>query len=101
MGSLLEGAVFIDAGNVWLKNQSDARPGGEFEFKTFWKQMAVATGVGIRLDLQFVLVRLDLGIPLRKPYNAEGNRWVVDEISIDKDWRRDNLIWNIAIGYPF
>src|SRR5690606_27379623 len=99
MGGFLKGAVFVDAGNVWLKNESDARPGGEFEFKSFFSQLAVSAGVGLRIDVEFVLIRFDLGMPLRKPYVEDP--WVVDEIDFGKSWRKDNLVLNIAIGYPF
>ncbi len=101
MGPYFEGAVFVDLGNVWLKNTSDARPGGEFNFDTFLSQMAVNTGFGIRLNLDFVIVRLDLGIPLAIPYRGEGDRWVGDKMSFSRDYRKDYLIWNLAIGYPF
>ncbi len=101
MGQYLEGAVFLDIGNVWLKNKSEARPGGEFLWNSFINQMAVAGGFGLRLNFDFVIVRVDLGIPFRIPYYPEGERWVVDKISIEKNWRHDNLLWNFAIGYPF
>lgn len=99
MGGFLKGAVFIDAGNVWLKNESEARPGGNFEFKSFFSQMAVSAGLGLRIDVEFVLIRFDLGFPLRKPYVEDP--WVIDEIDFGKSWRKDNLVLNIAIGYPF
>ncbi len=101
MGPYFEGAVFVDLGNVWLKNASEARPGGEFNFDTFLSQMAVNTGFGVRLNLDFVIVRLDLGIPLSIPYRAEGDKWVGDKMSFSRDYRKDYLIWNLAIGYPF
>ena len=101
MGGFLKGAVFIDAGNVWLKNKSEARPGGEFEFKSFLNQLAVSAGLGLRIDVDFVLIRFDLGIPLRKPYLDNKSRWVFDEMNFGKSWRKENLVLNIAIGYPF
>jgi outer membrane protein assembly factor BamA len=91
----------VDAGNVWLQNASPNRPGGEFKFDSFLKQTAVATGVGLRIDLEFLVVRFDLAFPLRIPSRPEGDRWVLDKISIDKEWRQDNLLLNFAIGYPF
>jgi outer membrane protein assembly factor BamA len=97
----LYGAVFIDAGNVWLKNADTARRGGEFSGR-FLSELAVGAGVGLRLDIQLFVVRLDVGIPLRKPWLNPGNRWVIDQIKFnDKDWRGENIIYNIAIGYPF
>jgi len=100
LGGYFRGALFVDAGNVWLKNASESRPGGEFEWDSFLSQLAVSTGVGLRIDIDFVVVRFDLAFPIRKPA-GEDRGWVVDEISIDKNWRRENLILNFAIGYPF
>lgn len=101
MGGYFKGAVFVDAGNVWLKNQSDKRPGGEFKFNSFFSELAVSAGVGLRIDVQFVLIRFDLAFPIRKPYMPEGERWVASDIDFSKNWRKENLILNIAIGYPF
>lgn len=100
--SVLKGALFTDAGNVWLVRSNEFTPGGEFDIKRFYKEIAMGVGFGFRIDLSFFLLRLDLSIPVRKPYREEGNRWVFDEISLgNKQWRRDNLIYNIAVGYPF
>lgn len=95
----LYGALFIDAGNVWLKNEDPDRPGAKFS-KDFLKQLAVGTGVGIRLDIQILVIRLDVAFPLRKPW--EENPWVINQIRLLKsEWRKDNVIYNLAIGYPF
>lgn len=100
--SVLKGAVFVDAGNVWLMRKSDALPGGEFNRRQFYTQLAVGTGFGFRIDLSFFVLRFDLGMPLRKPYLPEGQRWVANEIHFgERDWRKKNLVLNIAIGYPF
>lgn len=97
----LNAAVFADAGNVWLVNEDPERPGGKFS-KDFVKEIAVGAGVGLRLDFNILLLRLDLAMPLRVPYFEEGDRWTFDRIDFgDRNWRRDNLILNIAIGYPF
>jgi len=101
LGSFFEGAIFTDIGNVWLLEENAERPGGKFNWDDFGKEMAVATGVGIRLDLSAILIRLDVAFPGRLPYLPEGERWVFDKVSFSRDWRRDNLIWNIGIGYPF
>jgi len=97
---ILEGAVFIDAGNIWLYRKNPYKPGAEFS-KDFLKQLAVGTGAGIRLDFSFFLIRLDVAFPLRKPFLV-GNEWVIDQIDFtNKSWRGDNIIYNLAIGYPF
>lgn len=100
--NIIRGAFFLDAGNIWLINEDETRPGGKFFFSEFYKQIAVGTGFGIRLDVTFFVLRLDLGMPLRKPFLPENERWVIRDIDFtDPFWRRDNLILNIAIGYPF
>lgn len=100
--SFLKGAVFVDAGNIWLIREDDERPGGLFRKDEFLEQLAVGTGAGLRFDFNFFVLRFDLAFPLRKPYLPENERWVFDQIDLaSPDWRSDNLILNIAIGYPF
>lgn len=97
----LNAAVFADAGNVWLINEDPARPGGKFS-KNFAQEIAVGAGVGLRLDFSILILRLDLAMPLRIPYYEKGERWTFDKIDFGSGaWRKDNLILNIAIGYPF
>lgn len=100
-------AAFVDAGNIWLINDEfddngkNLRPGGKFS-KEFLSEIAVGAGVGLRLDFSILILRLDLAMPLRVPYYEKGDRWAFDRINFgDSSWRRDNLILNIAIGYPF
>jgi outer membrane protein insertion porin family len=99
--SILNGAVFLDAGNVWLYNQSKDQTGAKFT-KDFLKQLAVDAGVGFRVDLTILLLRLDVAIPLRKPYLPEGQRTVINQIDFGSStWRKQNIIYNLAIGLPF
>lgn len=100
-------AAFVDAGNIWLINDDiddkgvNTRPGGKFS-KDFLTEIAVGAGVGLRLDFSILVLRLDLAMPLRVPYYEKGDRWTFDRINFgDSSWRKDNLILNIAIGYPF
>ena len=102
-GQYLEGAIFVDAGNVWTYSSEVANfgPGAQFT-KSFYEQIAIGTGVGVRVDLSYFLIRLDLATPLRKPYQVNGSEWVINQIDFgSKDWRKQNLIFNIAVGYPF
>lgn len=95
------GALFVDAGNIWLYNESANKPGAKFT-SDFLKQLAVGTGFGIRVDISVLVLRLDLAFPLRKPWLPETERWVIDKIALgDRQWRKENLIFNLAIGYPF
>ncbi|KAA9040656.1 BamA/TamA family outer membrane protein [Ginsengibacter hankyongi] len=101
INNILEGAFFVDAGNIWLYNKDIHRPGGEFT-KDFLNQLAVGTGVGLRLNLTILLLRIDLATPLRDPWLPQGSRWVINKINFrNRDWRRKNLVLNLAIGYPF
>ncbi len=97
-----KGALFADAGNVWLYKSSPVNTGDPFRFSGFMNEMAVGAGVGARFDVSFFILRFDLAIPLRKPWLEDGHRWVTDLIDFtDPSWRRENLVLNIAIGYPF
>ena len=99
--SVINGAVFIDAGNIWLYNKDPLRPGAEFN-SDFLNQFAVGAGVGLRADVTFLVLRLDMAFPLRKPYLPNGQRWVINQVDFgNSTWRSDNLLLNIAIGYPF
>ncbi|MEL1253071.1 BamA/TamA family outer membrane protein [Flavobacterium sp. DGU38] len=99
--SIVRGAAFIDAGNIWLVNADPNKPGAEFS-KDFMKEIAVGAGVGLRFDVSFFILRTDLAFPLRKPYLPDGERWVIKDIDFGSgSWRKENLILNIAIGYPF
>ncbi|SMP31543.1 Outer membrane protein assembly factor BamA [Algoriphagus winogradskyi] len=98
--SLLKGALFMDAGNIWLMNENEALPGGKFT-SDWWNQLAVGTGFGLRVDIEFFVIRFDLATPLRIPYLEEGERWGNSFDVGSKTWRKQNLIFNFAIGYPF
>ncbi len=98
----IKGALFLDVGNVWLIRDDPSRPSGQFKVNQFLQQLALGTGTGIRLDFDFFAIRADLGIPIYKPYNNDGERWISQfPESGFKDWRQNNWVWNIAIGYPF
>ncbi len=99
--SIFDGAVFVDAGNVWLKNEDPNRPGSKFTGK-FLSQLAIGAGVGLRVDVSILVLRLDVAFPIRKPWLAENQRWVLDDIRFgSKTWRQENLIFNLGIGFPF
>jgi len=97
----IKGALFVDAGNIWLLRDNPDFPGGKFS-NSFYKEIAADAGVGLRLDFSILILRLDLGFPIRKPWYPEGDRWRFNDINIgDPTWRKENLILNLAIGYPF
>lgn len=92
---VLEGGAFIDAGNIWTIHNYENQPGGMFHFDTFWKQIAMAYGVGLRFDFTYFLLRLDLGLKAYNPARDQ-QRWPI----IHPDWHRD-ATFHFAVGYPF
>lgn len=91
----LHGALFLDAGNVWLMRDDQGHPGGKFELSKFFDQLALGTGFGFRYDLEFLVLRLDLGIGIHAPYDTGKSGYY----NIPKFW--DGLGFHFAIGYPF
>lgn len=98
----VKGALFVDAGNVWLQKSNPSTIGTPFAFSSFMNELAVGTGIGLRVDVSFFVLRFDLAMPLRKPWLPDNQRWVTNQIDFTSPiWRTQNLILNIAIGYPF
>jgi outer membrane protein assembly factor BamA len=96
---ILEGAVFVDAGNIWSVKYDKERPGSQFKFDTFYKDIAVGSGIGMRFDLKFVLLRADLGLKLRNPRSDfKGKNWILSQ---PDGFSKDNMGLVIGIGYPF
>jgi outer membrane protein assembly factor BamA len=94
-------AAFVDAGNIWVQNEADYKPGSGLS-KDFLSELAVGGGLGLRFDFSFLILRTDFAIPFRVPYHAKGDRWVFDRIDFRSSrWREENLVFNLAIGYPF
>lgn len=91
---ILEGAAFIDAGNIWTINDYNFQKGGKFYFSKFYKQLAVAYGLGLRFDFSFFLVRFDVGAKLFDPVNDGSARW-------RRPLKWKDTAFHIAIGYPF
>ncbi len=75
--SLIKGALFLDAGNIWTSDTDPNRVGSKFT-KDFYKQLTLATGIGFRFDLSFFIIRLDIGIPLRNPSYPTNAQWIWD-----------------------
>jgi outer membrane translocation and assembly module TamA len=93
--SYFKGAVFVDAGNVWLLEDDYLREGGKLKFKNFFKELALNTGLGLRFDMGMIVVRADLGIALHAPYDT-GKKGYFNMPKF-----KDSLAFHLAIGYPF
>jgi len=92
----MHGALFFEAGNVWLLNEDINRPGAKFNFDTFTDQFAFCSGLGLRFDFDFFVLRLDYGLPLRYPYDEGEGNWVE---GVGEMFNKSRL--NLAIGFPF
>jgi outer membrane protein assembly factor BamA len=98
---ILQGAAFVDGGNVWLFNADTTKPGALFSSK-FMSELAAGTGICLRFDLSFLVLRFDLAFPIRKRWLPAGQRWVLNQVDFgSSQWRKENLVFNLAIGYPF
>ena len=99
----MNGAIFADAGNIWLAQKDTAYAGGEFSFKTLGQDLAADIGAGARFDIvSFLTLRIDVAVPVKKPYIHTDGGWVFKEIDIyNSSWRSNNIVFNISIGYPF
>ncbi len=107
---MLNGAFFVDAGNTWLRQPDPDRPGGDFQLNRFYKEIAIGSGVGIRADFNFFIIRFDTGLKIRDPQFADDKRWVLAHL-FDPGWKNEYsglnnkeynfFAFNIGIGYPF
>jgi hypothetical protein len=100
--SYFDMAVFLDAGNSWMIGRDEARPGADFRYDRFYKEIAVGTGVGLRMDFDFLVIRLDLATKALDPARMEGERWVLDNIRFNRPFgEKGQTVFNFGIGYPF
>ena len=91
----MEGALFVDMGNIW--SLKDNRPGAEFGFARFYKEIAIGPGAGLRYNFSFVIIRVDMGFKLHDPSLNEELRW----IPANQFFSKSNFNLAFAIGYPF
>jgi outer membrane protein insertion porin family len=116
LGKVIKTAVFLDAGNIWTVNEDIRRPGAKFS-SSWMNQVAISGGIGLRLDFDFLIFRLDMGIPLRNPALPAGSNWIfqsseayqkeVEALNYSTDAldklpkRLFRQQFHIGIGYPF
>jgi outer membrane protein insertion porin family len=101
----IKGAIFLDAGNVWVLNENNDLPNSHFEWKDFYKEFALGTGIGARYDFGFFIFRFDVGLKLRDPRFEETNRWVINKFG-NQTFKDENngykfINYNFGINYPF
>ncbi|BDD00888.1 BamA/TamA family outer membrane protein [Persicobacter psychrovividus] len=102
MISVIKGAWFVDAGNIWTLEKQDSFPFGEFTFDHFYKQIGMSAGFGLRADIQgLFVIRFDFATTVLSP-KGNGSEWMLNQVNpLSGTWRRNNLLLNFAIGYPF
>jgi hypothetical protein len=95
-------ALFVDAGNSWVLGVDNSRPGADFRFDRFYKEIAFGTGIGLRMDFDFLVIRLDMATKAIDPSQPEGDRWVLDNVTFRNPLGvRGQTVLNFGIGYPF
>ncbi len=97
---LFKGAVFMDAGNIWRLRDDEDVPGGKFDRSSFYKEIAIGAGTGLRIDAGFFILRFDFALPLANP-SLTGRPFFGPVRLADSQWRRENIVFNLGIGYPF
>lgn len=108
-----QAAFFVDAGNIWTYQKDASRPGADFSSDRFLSELAIGSGMGVRLDFEFFLVRFDLGLQIKDPLKIEGERWFWEPKTEFNDFLakfssdssptryRMNRVFNLGIGFPF
>ena len=89
-------AFYIDGGNIWTIRKYNYQPDGNFDFNRFYKEIAVSYGLGLRLDFDYFLVRLDSGFKAYNPQERGADRWAISNPNFSQ-----NFAWHFAVGYPF
>ena len=95
--SFIEGTLFLDAGNIWAINEKDNRSGAQFRLNQFYRQIAFGTGTGLRFDMSYFILRLDLGMKLRDPSETKNKGWIPG----NRPYTSRDFNFTFAIGYPF
>ncbi len=102
----IEGAYFIDAGNIWIREKDPQRPLAEFDINRFYKEIAIGSGLGARYNFGFFIIRFDVGVKIHDPKLIPGERWLwqsknqYESIKLNS-YYRGIVNWNLAIDYPF
>lgn len=112
LGAKLNGATFLDMGNVWLLRENELNQGGLFQFNKFFSQIAIGTGFGLRFDMDYFTIRLDTGLKLKDPQFVGKDQWVIQHLFNAKEFKNDYyqshrpdryslFQYNFGVGLPF
>jgi outer membrane protein assembly factor BamA len=96
-----DGVFFVDLGNSWTFSPDPTRPGANFQFDKFYKDLAVGTGKGLRMDFGFLILRLDMGVKAVDPARASGERFILGNFFSRFLGEKGQTVFNVGIGYPF
>jgi len=98
----INGAIFIDAGNVWTIREDETRPGSKFKIDSFLEQIAIGSGAGLRFDFSFLVLRVDAGIKIYDPARPSGARFIWDDdFKSGAFANTETVVYNLGVGYPF
>ena len=112
LGGSLKAAFFTDFGNVWRLKQNSQNPNGEIKLNTFFDQMAIGSGLGLRLDVNYFVIRVDVGVKVKDPQFLGSDQWVISHFFRKQEFKNNYsktnspdsynfLQWNFGIGMPF
>ena len=93
--------IFVDAGNIWLSHDDADMPNAEFKFNRFYKEIGFGTGVGLRLDFGFFIIRLDAALPIYDPSQPPARRWIGTETVNGKTSLNTSINFTFGIGHAF
>jgi outer membrane protein insertion porin family len=122
LSATFKGALFTDFGNIWTYREDPSRVGSQFKFQTMLPQLCISSGLGLRMDLDYFILRLDIGFPIYDPAFAQGARWVFQDFKTRETYYQEGMSFfnmsydqvkalmprpflpnylNFGIGYPF
>lgn len=100
-GAKIKGATFMDIGNIWRISDNELNPGGTFDASKFLGQLAIGTGAGIRLDLDYFIIRLDVGLKVKDPQFLGSDQWVITEFFNSRTFKNNFALTNAPDKYRF
>ncbi|HIX53656.1 MAG TPA: BamA/TamA family outer membrane protein [Candidatus Sphingobacterium stercoripullorum] len=111
-GAKLNGATFIDVGNIWRIEENELNPDGHFRLDRLYDHLAIGTGFGLRIDMNYFVIRLDAGLKVKDPQFSGSKQWVIKELFNSREFKREFyqthqpdrygfIQYNFGVGLPF